>query len=68
MNITMESLQQEIARYQDIITKYRTNPEYVNPNCSLDTAIEQLDRLQIELYKENKEQKISRNMRYDRHI
>ena len=45
MNITLESLQQEIAKYQEIIGKYRTNPEYVNPNCPLDTAIEIVDRL-----------------------
>lgn len=50
MNITLESLQQEIAKYQEIICKYRTNPEYVNPSCPLDTAIEIVDRLTREYY------------------
>lgn len=50
MNITLESLQQEIAKYQEIIGKYRTNPEYVNPNCPLDTAIEIVNRLTREYY------------------
>lgn len=65
MNITVESLQQEIAQYEAIIAKYRTNPEYINPKCPLDTAIEMVDRLKKELYKENKE---SSNTRYGCHI
>ena len=47
MNIMKESLEMEIAQYQRIIDSYLINPEYVNPNCSIDRAklmIEMLTR------------------------
>lgn len=50
MNITKESLEQEIDNYQRMIDKYKTNPEYVNPNCSLQQCIVILQRLKKEYY------------------
>lgn len=52
MNITMESLQMEIMQYQRIIDKYDSDPEYVNPNCSLQSAKIILEGLCRELYLE----------------
>ena len=50
MNITKESLEQEIAYYQTVINKYQNNPEYTNPNCSEKQARVILARLQKEYY------------------
>lgn len=50
MNITKESLEQEIAYYQTVINKYQNNPEYTNPNCSEEQARVILARLQKEYY------------------
>lgn len=50
MNITKESLEQEIAYYQMVINKYQNNPEYTNPNCSEKQARVILARLQKEYY------------------
>lgn len=48
MNIEKESLEQEIDYYTTKIGKYETNPEYVDPNCSLMKAREILARLKKE--------------------
>lgn len=48
MNITKESLEAEIEYYERKIGKYNTNPEYVDPNCSLMKAREILARLKKE--------------------
>lgn len=45
MNITKESLEEEIEYYRRKIGKYKTNPEYVDPNCSLKRAKEILEKL-----------------------
>ena len=45
MNITKESLEQEMEYYQRKIGKYETNPEYVDPACSLMQAKEILEKL-----------------------
>lgn len=45
MNITKESLEEEIEYYQRKIGKYETNPEYVDPACSLMQAKEILEKL-----------------------
>lgn len=50
MNITKESLEQEIAIYQKMLEKYQNNPEYVNPNCSEMQARVILARLKKEYY------------------
>ena len=50
MNITKESLEQEIAIYQKMLEKYQNNPEYTNPNCSEKQARVILARLQKEYY------------------
>lgn len=50
MNITKESLEQEIEIYQNIVEKYQNNPEYVNPNCSEMQAQTILIRLKKEYY------------------
>lgn len=48
MNITKESLEAEIEYYERKIGKYETNPEYVDPNCSLMKAKEILKKLKKE--------------------
>lgn len=50
MNITKESLEQEMEIYQRMIKKYQMDPEYVNPNCSEKQARVILARLQKEYY------------------
>lgn len=50
MNITKESLEQEMMIYQQKIAKYINNPEYVDPNCSLEQAKEILKRLEREYH------------------
>lgn len=50
MNITKESLEQEIDYYKRMIQQYQNNPEYVNPNCSLQEAYSILDKLIKESY------------------
>lgn len=45
MNITKESLEEEIEYYRRKIGKYKTNPEYVDPVCSLMQAKEILEKL-----------------------
>ena len=50
MNITKESLEQEMEIYQRMIEKYQMDPEYVNPNCSEKQARVILARLQKEYY------------------
>ena len=50
MNITKESLEQEIAQMQKVIWMYNTNPEYINPNCSLQQAKDLLEKLNKEYY------------------
>lgn len=50
MNITKESLEQEMKIYQRMIEKYQMDPEYVNPNCSEKQARVILARLQKEYY------------------
>ena len=50
MNITKESLEQEIDYYKRMIQQYQNNPEYVNPNCSLQQAYSILDKLIKESY------------------
>lgn len=50
MNITMESLQAEIAQFQRIIDKYMGDPEYVNPKYSLAKAMLMIDMLERELH------------------
>ena len=45
MNIEKKSLEQEIDYYTTKIGKYETNPEYVDPNCSLQRAKEILEKL-----------------------
>ena len=50
MNITMDSLTAEIAKFQSIIDKYDTIPEYVNPNYSRVKAAEMIQMLNREIY------------------
>ena len=50
MNITKESLEQEMEIYKRMIEKYQMDPEYVNPNCSEKQARVILARLQKEYY------------------
>ena len=50
LNITKESLEQEMEIYQRMIEKYQMDPEYVNPNCSEKQARVILARLQKEYY------------------
>lgn len=50
MNITKESLEQEIANYLRMIQNYKNNPEYVNPNCSEQQARITYERLNREYY------------------
>ena len=45
MNITKESLEEEIDYYKRKIWKYETDPEYVDPACSLMRAKEILEKL-----------------------
>ena len=50
MNITKESLEQEMEIYKRMIEKYQMDPEYVNPNCSEKQARVILALLQKEYY------------------
>lgn len=50
MNITKESLEQEIDSYQQIMQKYQYDQEYVNPNCSEQQARVLYERLNKEYY------------------
>lgn len=48
MNLTKESLLQEMEIYQKKIWKYHVDPEYVDPNCSEQRAKEILEKLNKE--------------------
>lgn len=50
MNITKESLEQEIMIYQQKLAKYERDPEYVDPNCSIKQIKEILKRLEREYH------------------
>lgn len=50
MNITKESLEQEMIYYQMIVDKYKNDPEYTNPRCSEKQAQAILQRLKKEYY------------------
>ena len=59
MNITKDSLEQEMDLYKQKIQKYLNNPEYCDPNCSLQQAQVILDRLSREYHFNYKTNKIS---------
>lgn len=48
MNITKESLEEEIAYYQKVIWMYEHQDDYVNPNVSLMQAKVLLEKLNKE--------------------
>lgn len=50
MNITKESLEIQIDEYKKILQKYQNDPEYVNPNCSIERAKELIKRLEKEYH------------------
>ena len=45
MNIWKESLEEQINFYTDKLEKYYLDPEYTDPNCSLQQAEEELKKL-----------------------
>lgn len=50
MNITRDSLEQEMDLYKQKIQRYLNDPEYCDPNCTLSQAQIILRRLEKEYY------------------